>query len=72
MTHIFLSLFINMGLDASQSYYFFEQKKKGGKQKQAEFEAARDQPAGYVPESDTSITPVERPAKVKESVDCAV
>lgn len=36
MTHIFLSLFINMGLDAAQSYYFFEQKKKGGKQKQSE------------------------------------
>ncbi len=41
------------------------------KQKLAEFEAARDQPAGYVPESDTAITPVERPAIVKENVDCA-
>ena len=42
------------------------------KQKLAEFEAARDQPAGYVSESNTSIPPVEHPTKVKESVDCAV
>jgi O-antigen/teichoic acid export membrane protein len=40
MTNVFLSLVLNMGLDASQSFYFFRLKKEGGKQKQAQLVTA--------------------------------
>lgn len=40
------------------------------KQKLTEFEAARDQPARYVPETDESFSSVVLPARIKESVDC--
>ena len=40
MINVFLGLFLNMGLDSAQTFYFFEQKKEGGKQKQAQLVTA--------------------------------
>jgi O-antigen/teichoic acid export membrane protein len=40
MTNVFLSLILNMELDASQSFYFFRIKKEGGKKKQAQLVTA--------------------------------